>query len=121
MPDRKGGAFRLQARELHRLHWPQPRRFAVPGNTLVVGDTSGFHARAHSTKPTRRIEIYASSRPNPFKPVTKPGFDTIPLVGPRRWLLAWWVQDRLAPLGLMRHIWRDVGRLTPGSPVVTRD
>lgn len=112
----KGGAFRLTARELPRLHWPQPRRFAVSGNTLVVGDTCGFHARAFSPKATVRIEIYATSRPNPFKPVTGFGLDRLPFIGPRRSEAYFWLQDKLAPLGLMREIWRDVGRVSPGSP-----
>lgn len=31
-----------------------------------------------------------------------------------RWLMT-------PPLGLMRHVWRDVGRQAPGSPVATPD
>ena len=112
----KGGAFRLTVKDLPRLQWPQPRRFAVPANTLVVGDTFGFHARAYSPKATIRIEIYASSRPNPFKPVVGLGLDRLPFLGGRRSETFWWLQDRLAPLGLMRPIWRDVGRVSPQSP-----
>ena len=111
-----GGAFRLSARELPLLHWPEPRRFAVPANTLVVGDTFGFHARAYSPKATTRIEIYATSRPNPFKPVTGMGLDRRLFVGPRRSEAFWWLQDRLAPFGIMRAIWRDVGKVSPTQP-----
>lgn len=111
-----GGSFRLKPDELGRLHWPAPRRFAVRGNTLVVGDTCGFHARAYSPKATVRIEIYASSRPNPFKPTTGLGLDRVPFLGSRRSEAFWWLQDRLAPLGLMRPTWRDVGRVSPAAP-----
>ncbi len=114
--DRKGGAFRLRPAQLARLGWPAPTRFAVPANTLVVGDTCGFHARAHSTKPTMRIEIYCSSRPNPFKPFIGLGLDRVPFLGRQRELVGWWLQDRLAPLGLTRPIWRDAGILTPDAP-----
>ena len=110
-----GGAFRLTPRELPRLRWPMPHRFAVAGNTLVVGDTFGFHARAHSAKATVRIEIYASSRPNPFKPVIGFGLDRLPFVGRRRSEAFWWLQDRLAPLGLMKATWKDVGRVSPAA------
>jgi hypothetical protein len=44
---------------------PEPVRFAVPANTLVIGDTYGFHARSPAVgKPAFRIEIYASLRRN---------------------------------------------------------
>lgn len=62
------GSFRIDARQLAELGLPQPRRFAVPANTLVVADTSGFHARCASPQATHRVEIYASLRRNPFIP-----------------------------------------------------
>lgn len=112
----RGGAFRVPARDLPRLGWRAPHRFAVPGNTLVVGDTFGFHARAASPAATMRVEIYATSRPNPFKPVVGPGLDRVPWLGDRRSQASWWVQDRLAALGLGRVVWRDVGAASPGDP-----
>ena len=39
------GSFRIEPSELPALDLPKPRVFAVPGNTLVVADTFGFHAR----------------------------------------------------------------------------
>lgn len=111
------GAFRLRADELSRLHWPQPTRFAVPGNTLIVGDTCGFHARAASPKPTTRIEIYAYSRLNPFKPDLGIGLDRVPYLGRSREAVRWWIQDRLSPLGLMSSNWRNAGVIRPDEPV----
>jgi len=73
------GSFRLPADQLHRLNYPDPVRFAVPGNTLVVADTHGFHARAASKKPSVRVGLYGSLRRNPFLPWT--GLDVFSLPG----------------------------------------
>ena len=62
------GSLRIDEPELAALGLPPPRRFAVPANTLVVADTSGFHARCASHKASHRVEIYASLRRNPFLP-----------------------------------------------------
>lgn len=62
------GSFRIDESELASLGLPPPRRFTVPANTLVVADTSGFHARCPSLIPSNRVEIYASLRRNPFLP-----------------------------------------------------
>lgn len=74
-----GGSFRLTSSEFERLRFRDPIRFAVPGNTLVVADTHGFHARAHSQKPSVRVGIYGSLRRNPFLPWT--GLDIFSLPG----------------------------------------
>ncbi|GAB4521444.1 MAG: phytanoyl-CoA dioxygenase family protein [Roseibium sp.] len=73
------GSFRLPADQLERLNYPDPVRFAVPGNTLVVADTHGFHARATSRKPSVRVGLYGSLRRNPFLPWT--GLDLFSLPG----------------------------------------
>ena len=73
------GSFRLGRHELDRLNYPQPTRFAVPGNTLVVADTHGFHARAASKKASVRVGLYGSLRRNPFLPWT--GLDPFCLPG----------------------------------------
>ena len=62
------GSFRIDERELPSLGLAPPRRFAVRANTLVVADTSGFHARCPSLQSSHRVEIYASLRRNPFLP-----------------------------------------------------
>jgi hypothetical protein len=114
---RRGGSFRLEPKDLPRLHWPQPRRFAVPGNTLVVGDTCGFHARAHSDKPTVRVEIYAYSRPNPFVPVTWANLGKLPFVGKHQVPIYWRLHDFLHGLGIGKPVWRKAGRIAPTAPV----
>ncbi|MFT8243252.1 phytanoyl-CoA dioxygenase family protein [Roseomonas sp. BN140053] len=113
----KGGAFRLSASALPQLGWAPPRRFAVAGNTLVVADTSGFHARAASPRPSLRVEIYALSRPNPFLPVLRPPLDWFPVLARRQVPLQYWLQDRLSRLGLMRPVWRKAGAISPAAPV----
>lgn len=62
------GSFRISQQEMHNLGLAPPIRFAVPANTLIVADTSGFHARCPSSKPSHRVEIYATLRRNPFIP-----------------------------------------------------
>ncbi|MGR8934883.1 MAG: phytanoyl-CoA dioxygenase family protein [Gammaproteobacteria bacterium] len=62
------GSFRISAEEMQSLGLAPPIRFTVPANTLVVADTSGFHARCPSLKHSHRVEIYAMLRRNPFTP-----------------------------------------------------
>ena len=62
------GSLRIAPDELAELGLPQPTRFAVPANTLVAIDTYGFHARGDSSRPTKRVEIWAFSRRTPFLP-----------------------------------------------------
>lgn len=103
------GSFRISADELASLGLPQPRRFAVPANTLVVIDTCGFHARGSSDRPTVRAEIWAYARRTPFVPWT--GLDAFswgPLAIRRTtWLPS--ILDRLDRLGIMKQQWRPVG------------
>lgn len=111
-----GGAWRVAARDLPRFGWPQPRRFAVSGNTLVVGDTCGFHARAASSKATTRVEIYAYSRLNPYKPFTRLGVGALPGIGSQRVPIYWWLHDHMVRLGLTRPVWLQAGTVSPDSP-----
>lgn len=62
------GSFRATETDLTDLGFGTPVLISVPGNTLVVADTSGFHGRAPSPRPTTRLEVYASLRRNPFLP-----------------------------------------------------
>ena len=109
----KGGAFRVTDAELRHLHLSQRHVFAVPGNTLVVADTFGLHARGLSARPSTRVEIYASMRPNPFNPVTFLDTAWIPFVRGRKVKIGWWLEDMLVRLGLTRRIWKNVGRVNP--------
>ncbi len=64
--DTREGSFRIEGSELEALGLPQPVQLAVPANTLVVADTSGFHARGPSIAGTLRVEIWALGRRQPF-------------------------------------------------------
>ncbi|HEY0270487.1 MAG TPA: phytanoyl-CoA dioxygenase family protein [Sphingomonas sp.] len=107
------GSLRIDAAELAGLGLPPPQGFAVPANTLVVADTSGFHARGASARASTRIEIWAYGRRNPFLPWT--GLDplSLPGVAERRVPWMWHARDRLA--ALIGQPWRPVGRLAPGE------
>lgn len=103
------GSLRIAPHELGKLGLPPPTRFAVPANTLVAIDTSGFHARADSDRPTLRVELWAYCRRTPFLPWT--GADPLswrPLAIRRAgWLAA--AVDALAARGLMVQHWRPAG------------
>ena len=104
------GSFRASKRDLKDMDLPRPHRFAVPGNTLVVADTHGYHCRTATKTPTTRVEIYASLRRNPFLPLT--GLD----------LLSWpWFRERSGSLylkameigrryGSIRMPWKHAGQ-----------
>jgi hypothetical protein len=110
------GSLRVTEGELAALGLPAPTRFTVPANTLVAIDTSGFHARADSHRPTLRVELWAYCRRSPFLPWT--GLDPLswgPIAVRRAgWLAA--AVDRLASLGLMIQHWRPAGRRRPIDP-----
>jgi hypothetical protein len=110
------GSLRIATEELPALGLPEPRRFAVPANTLVVIDTCGFHARGSADGPHVRAEIWAYARRTPFIPWT--GFDllSLPPIAIRRgdWLHA--IVDRLDRLGLKRQHWVPVGRKRAVEP-----
>jgi hypothetical protein len=112
----KGGSFRVADEHLRTLRLPERRRFAVPGNTLVVGDTYGFHARGRSVRPSTRVEIYASQRPNPFNPFVSLDTALIPGVSGRKMPIGWWFEDILVKLGLTKRTWTDVGPVNPWEP-----
>jgi hypothetical protein len=107
------GSFRIRPEELGALRLPEPTAFAVRANTLVVIDTSGFHARGPSDAPTVRAEIWAYCRRSPFLPWT--GFDLLstgPLASRRAgWIVS--VTDRLDRIGLRKQHWRPAGRKNP--------
>ena len=62
------GSLRIAESELVSLGLPQPLAFKVPANTLIIGDTHGFHRRGEATEVSSRMEIWAFSRTNPFNP-----------------------------------------------------
>lgn len=83
------GSFRASEIELEQMGYSITETMAVAGNTLVVGDTSGFHRRTPSPGPTTRLEVYASLRRNPFFAGFFPHVMALP-----------WVRDHWAELAL---------------------
>jgi hypothetical protein len=68
------GSFRLTEQDRVELGFNEPKAFTVKKNTLVVGNTNGFHARGDvQGENVTRLEIWAYTRPSPFNPF--PGVD----------------------------------------------
>jgi hypothetical protein len=107
------GSFRIRREELSALGLPQPTVFAVPANTVVVIDTSGFHARGASVSPTVRAELWGYCRRSPFLPWTGLDLLSFPPLAARRanWLTA--ITDRLDRLGVKKQLWKAA---RPKSP-----
>ena len=109
------GSLRIEPEQLAALGLPPATRFAVPANTLIVADTSGFHARGASARPSTRIEIWGYGRRNPFLPWTGLDLLSAPMWAHRRG--AWYGRalDRLQGWGLAGQPWRDVGEKLAGE------
>jgi hypothetical protein len=109
------GSFRATEADLERMKLKRPKQAAIPANTLIVGDTVGFHARGFSARPSKRVEIWAYSRRNPFLPFT--GLDplSLPGIAERRIPLLWRALDVTEKLGIANNPWRDVGWKRPLS------
>jgi hypothetical protein len=114
--ENRQGSFRIEPEDLPALGLPEPRVLAAPGNTLIVADTFGFHARAPSPLPATRVEIWAFGRRNPFLPFV--GLDpwSIEALGLRKPIVYWRLLDLLAQAGLARQRWRARGELSPFDP-----
>jgi hypothetical protein len=82
---------------------------AVPANTLIVADTSGFHRRNPSPRPTRRVELYATLRRSPFLPFTGGHLAALPPFSGHFAQLEAALQMGVERLGLARSPWRPVG------------
>jgi hypothetical protein len=110
------GSLRVRLDELQQLGLPEPTRFCVPANTLVVVDTCGFHARAVSSDRSVRVELWAYCRRNPFLPWTSGGPISWPPIATRQ---AEWLQrglDFLHRHGLRKQHWQAGGRRRPIDP-----
>ena len=107
------GSLRIDRAELASLGLPEPTAFAVPANTLIVCDTSGFHARGPAIRPSTRVEIWAYGRRNPFLPWT--GLDLTGWRGlaERRVPLHWAFRDRFQ--SWIGQPWADVGLKRPSD------
>ncbi len=109
------GSFRVEESELPGLRLPAPKSFAVPQNTLVIANTSGFHARGQvAGENVTRLEIWAYSRPNPFNPLI--GIDNKLLRNLTHKIYKSYLarQDQKAAKRNTRAIWHRVS----GSPIV---
>lgn len=113
---KKGGAFRISKAEMGRLRCAKPKRFAVPANTLVVGDTYGFHARRRSTRPSVRVEIWAYSRRNPFLPWTRFDLASLPLWKGQGPEIGWGFMELRRKLGFPAPQFRQVPAVAPATP-----
>jgi len=88
------GSMRVDESELAQLGLPAAKRFGVKANTLIIADTFGFHARGHAARPTRRVEIWAYSRRNPFYPWIGLDLFSLPGLAERRISWLWAAKDR---------------------------
>lgn len=104
------GSMRISDGELASLGLPAAKKFPVKANTLVVADTSGFHARAISKGESCRVEIWAYSRRNPFIPWTGGDILSLPGIAERRIDFVWkfrdfferWMGQPWQPKGIMK-------------------
>jgi len=110
------GSLRIRSDELHALGLPEPTRFCVPANTLVIADTCGFHARASSHRQTVRVELWAYCRRNPFLPWTSAGIFSLQRFAERRAELLHVLVDWLDRVGLRKQHWTCAGRRRPIDP-----
>lgn len=105
------GSFRASLEDVTQMGLPAPVRFAVPANTLVIGDTYGFHSRSPALgKAAFRIEIYASLRRNPFLPWTGLDFFSLPFIRSYRGVWTMALLALFARWGWMKMPWKVVGR-----------
>lgn len=102
------GSLRVSRKALRRMGYPEPRAFAVKKNTLIVADTSGFHARGESRHTSTRIEIWGYGRRNPFLAWTGWDIQGMPGLKGRVVPLYWCARDIGEFLGLRGNPWRRV-------------
>jgi len=105
------GSLRIAPEELAALGLPPAKLFGVRANTLIIADTCGFHARGPSVRPTRRVEIWAYGRRNPFLPWTGLSPLSLPGIAERRIPWLWAAKDRYPRL--FGAPWHNAGIKTP--------
>lgn len=107
------GSPRVAPAELDAMGLPPAQAVAVSGNTLVVADMVGFHARGTSIHPGERVEIWSYARRNPYLPWLGGDLLSLPGLAERRVGWLWAFRDRFeARIG---QPWRAVGVRTPTS------
>lgn len=110
------GSFRVTEEEVARLGYRPPVAVAVPGNTLVIADTLGFHARARSTRPSIRVTLHTYIRRNPFLPWAGLDVKALPGLRGRELPLYLWSQDVRRRLTGRGAPWRPVGEVRLDAP-----
>ncbi len=110
------GSFRITEAEIRRLGYSAPVSLPVAANTLVVADTSGFHARGTAAGKTRRLSIWAYSRSNPFLPFTGGDLIGLPVIKDHALRIYWALSDRLKDRRKAPRDWRWVGNRSPLAP-----
>ncbi|KMO29323.1 phytanoyl-CoA dioxygenase [Methylobacterium variabile] len=110
------GSFRIAEDELAGLGYGRPVRVAVPGNTLVIADTFGFHARAPSLRASTRVTVHTYIRRNPFLPWTGLDPKALPGLRGRELSLYLGLQDAKRRLTGRGAPWRPVGAVAIDAP-----
>jgi hypothetical protein len=105
------GSPRVGEAEREAMLLPAPEGLAVAGNTLVVADTCGFHARGTSARPGERVEIWSYARRNPFLPWLGGDLLSLPGLAERRVNWLWALRDTLEKR--IGQPWKPVGVRTP--------
>jgi hypothetical protein len=107
------GSPRISAQDLVAMNLASPEALAVPGNTLIVADTVGFHARGAAAQSGERVELWSYARRNPFLPWLGGDLLSLPGIAERRIIWLWRLRDKLeARIG---QPWRPVGVRTPAD------
>lgn len=89
------GSPRVTGIDLAAMKLEAAEAMPLSGNTLVVADTVGFHARGASVKPGERVEIWSYARRNPFLPWLGGDLLSLPGLAERRVGWLWALRDRL--------------------------
>ena len=107
------GSPRVSSQDLIAMNLSAPEMLGVPGNTLIVADTVGFHARGAATGPGERVELWSYARRNPFLPWLGGDLLSLPGIAERRINWLWRIRDKLeAQIG---QPWRQVGVRAPAD------
>lgn len=107
------GSPRVSGSDLAAMGLPAAEGLAVSGNTLVVADTVGFHARGTSSRSGERVEIWSYARRNPFLPWLGGDLLSVDGLAERRVHWVWALRDRFEKQ--LGQPWRPVGKRRPVS------
>lgn len=112
------GSPRVSAGDLAAMRLGPAEALALPGNTLVVADTVGFHARGSAANSGERVEIWSYARRSPFIPWVGGDILSLPGLAERRVGWLWALRDKLeARIG---QPWKPVGIRTATTAAGTK-